>query len=133
MLPNIMHLLTQAIQERRCVALRYYDQRQVRVIEPHAIYASERGEMVVDGFQTRGFSASGRPTPFWRPFRLKKIAALTLLNESFEPRVTEGFSSSRLKYKNGLLAIVQDARAPAFTYPLNPEETGPQLPPPQRR
>jgi len=96
MLPNILTLMTQAIREKRCVAIRYYDQRQIRVIEPHAIYTDDRGEMVLDAFQTRGYSASGRPPPFWRPFRLKKITAVSLLKEYFEPRVADGFSPDRL-------------------------------------
>jgi len=132
MLPNILHQLSQAIRDRRCVAVRYHDQRQVRVIEPHAIYSDERGDMVLDAYQTRGYSASGRPPPFWRPFRLKKIAALQILKEQFEPRTSEGFSTNRLKYRNGVVAIVQDHR-PAFTYPTQQTEMGPFLPAHLRR
>jgi hypothetical protein len=133
MLPNILTLMTQAIREKRCVAIRYYDQRQIRVIEPHAIYTDDRGEMVLDAFQTRGYSASGRPPPFWRPFRLKKITAVSLLKEYFEPRVADGFSPDRLKYRSGLVAIVQDSR-PAFAYPVQPTaEVGPFLPTGVRR
>ncbi|UCH53356.1 MAG: WYL domain-containing protein [Pseudomonadota bacterium] len=132
MLANIMQVLSQAIRERHCIAIRYHDQRQVRVVEPHAVYSSDRGELVLDGYQTRGFSSSGRPTPFWRPFRLKRIAAITVLRENFEPRVAEGFSSSRLKYRNGCLAIVQDKR-PAFQYPTQQTDMGPFLPDDRRR
>jgi predicted DNA-binding transcriptional regulator YafY len=132
MLPNILTLLTQAIRDKRCIAIRYYDQRQIRVIEPHAIYTDDRGELILDGYQTRGFSSSGRPTPFWRPFRLKKITAVTLLKEYFEPRVSEGFSPERLKYRNGLMAIVQNSR-PTFTIPVQPVEVGPPLPAGNRR
>ncbi len=127
MLPNILTLMTQAVREKRCVAIRYYDQRQIRVVEPHAIYTDERGELVMDAYQTRGYSSSGRPTPFWRPFRVKKITAVSLLKEYFEPRTSEGFSSERLKYRNGLVAIVQNAR-PAFAYPIQSAEMGPFLP-----
>jgi predicted DNA-binding transcriptional regulator YafY len=132
MLANIMQVLSGAIRERRCVAIRYHDQRQVRVIEPHAVYSNDRGELVLDGYQTRGFSSSGRPTPFWRPFRLKRISAITVLKERFEARVTEGFSPSRLKYRNGCLAIVEDSR-PAFQYPTQHTDMGPFLPEGQRR
>jgi predicted DNA-binding transcriptional regulator YafY len=127
MISNIMQIMSQAIRERRCVAIRYHDQRQVRVLEPHAIYTNEHGELVLDAYQTRGFSSSGRPVPFWRPFRLKKIAAVSVLKEVFQPRVAEGFSPSRLKYKSGVVAIVQDT-APAFNYPAQASEMGPFLP-----
>ena len=83
MVPNILKVVTKAIKEKRCAAIRYYNQREIRIIEPHAIYTNERGELVADCYQTRGFSSSGRPPPFWRPFRLKKIAAISLLKESF--------------------------------------------------
>src|SRR6266566_4307295 len=110
MVSNILQVLNQAISDNCCVAIRYHDQRQIRVVEPHAIYSSERGELMVDAYQTRGYSSSGRPPPFWRPFRLKKIAAVSVLKETFAPRVNEGFSPERLKYKSGLVAIVQDNR-----------------------
>lgn len=128
MASNILQVLSQAIREKRCIAIRYHDQRQIRVLEPHAIYTGERGELMVDAYQTRGFSSSGRPPPFWRPFRLKKITAVSVLKESFSPRVTEGFSPDRLKYKSGLVSVVQDNAAPAFVYPTQQIEMGPPLP-----
>jgi len=143
MIPNILQLLTAAIREKRCVAIRYHDQRHVRVIEPHAIYTHESGELVMDAFQTRGYSSSGRPPPFWRPFRLKKISAISPLKENFQTRQQEGFSSEKDRYRNGLVAMV-DARRQAddippralmqsgarqnlYTQP-QPEDSGPQLP-----
>lgn len=134
MIPNVLSLISQAIKQKHCIALRYHDQRQIRVVEPHAVYTDERGELVLDGYQTRGHSASGRPPPFWRPFRLKKVTAVSVLKENFEPRVSEGFSANRLKYRSGLVAIVQDAR-PAFGYvpPAQTTEVGPHLPQGTRR
>ncbi len=135
--PNVLQLLTGAIKERRCVAIRYRDQNQIRVVEPHAIYKDEAGEVVVECFQTRGYSAAGRGTPYWRPFRLRKITALSVLGETFSPRVEEGYSPHKLKYKNGLLAVVEvgeaDLRAARYSYPPQPaQEIGPFLPTRQR-
>jgi predicted DNA-binding transcriptional regulator YafY len=143
MIPNILQLLTTAIREKRCVAIRYHDQRHVRVIEPHAIYTHEGGELVMDAFQTRGYSSSGRPPPFWRPFRLKKISAISPLKENFETRLQEGFSQEKEKYRNGPVAIVDQrrkggdvparalqqsaARQKLYTQP-QPEDVGPNLP-----
>lgn len=133
MASNILQILSQAIRDKRCIAIRYHDQRQIRVLEPHAIYTGERGELMLDAYQTRGFSSSGRPPPFWRPFRLKKITAVSVLKEGFAPRVSEGFSPQRLKYKNGLVSIVQD-NSPAFVYVASQSEmVGPQLPSSMRR
>lgn len=128
MVPNILKILTKAIKERRCAAVRYHDQREIRIVEPHAIYTNERGELVADCYQTRGYSSSSRPPPFWRPFRLKRIAAISLLKESFEIRKSEGFSANRVKYRNGLVAIVEQNR-PSYLYPEHVlHEMGPFLP-----
>lgn len=127
---NILQLLISAVKEKRCIAVRYRDQNQIRVLEPHVIYTDDGGEIVADCFQTRGYSAAGRPPPFWRPFRIKKITALSVLKEAFSPRIDEGFSANKLKYRNGLIAIV-DETAPAadFVYPFQaPQEMGPFLP-----
>jgi len=146
MIPNILQLLTAAIREKHCVAIRYHDQRHVRVIEPHAIYTHESGELVMDAFQTRGYSASGRPPPFWRPFRLKKINGISPLKESFETRMQEGFSPQKEKYRKGTIAMVDDrrrgsdfavqaiiqsaqtaTRQSVYTQP-QPNDSGPELP-----
>jgi len=144
MIPNIIQLLTAAIREKRCVAIRYHDQRHVRVIEPHVIYTHENGELLVDAFQTRGYSESGRLPPFWRPFRLKKISAVSLLKETFETRLDEGFSPDKLKYQRKRVAMIDERRPsampsadtlvppaaqrrPVYSHP-QPEETGPNLP-----
>jgi len=149
MLPNILKLMISAIREKRCIAIRYHDQRHVRVIEPHVIYTHESGELIVDAYQTRGYSASGRPPPYWRPFRLKKINAVSMLKESFETRLAEGFSRDKDKYRRGLVAMIDDRRTfggvPTEAMPAKPkarpaprkapsfsvgpvEEVGPQLP-----
>lgn len=132
MLPNILQVLSGAVKGRHCLALRYADQRQIRVVEPHAIYTDERGEFVLDAYQTRGYSASGRPPPFWRPLRLKKISGVQVLKENFVPRAAEGFSPARLKYRKGLVAIVEQPPA-AFIYPTHITDMGPPLPPGLRR
>lgn len=143
MIPNILQVLTTAIREKRCIAIRYHDQRHVRVVEPHVIYTHESGELVLDAFQTRGYSSSGRPPPFWRPFRLKKIGAVSALKENFETRLQEGFSPDKDKYSKGLVAIVDRAsgevlqtrasqqasarRRQIYTQP-QAEDVGPHLP-----
>ena len=112
---NILKLVVQAVKDRRCIAIRYRQQKEIRVIEPHAVYTNERDEIVVDGYQTRGFSASGRPAPFWRPYRIKKITAISVLKENFTPRTAEGFTDGKKRYQRNLLAIVEYG-GPSFTY-----------------
>ena len=134
MLPNTIQLISQAIKEKRCIAIRYHDQRQIRVVEPHAVYTDERGDLSVDASHAGGLRPPAPPPPFWRPFRLKKITAVSVLKEKFQPRIAEGFSANRLKYRSGLVAIVQDSQ-PAFgyVYPAQTTEIGPHLPEDLRR
>lgn len=129
---NILQVITKAIKERRCVALRYQDQRAVRVVEPHAIYTDEHSQLMLDAYQIRGYSSSGRPLPFWRPFRIKKISGVDVLKEVFMPRTAEGFSAARLKYKSGLVAIVEVPNT-GFAYPEATLEMGPPRPEHLRR
>jgi predicted DNA-binding transcriptional regulator YafY len=129
---NILQILSRAIKERRCIAIRYQGQRSVRVVEPHAIYSDEQSQLVLDAYQIRGHSSSGRPLPFWRPFRVKKIDEVEILKNVFMPRTAEGFSAARLKYKNGLVAIAE-APGAVFAQPDAVMEVGPPRPSHMRR
>ncbi|MDH5649754.1 MAG: WYL domain-containing protein [Gammaproteobacteria bacterium] len=130
MMQNITKLLVKAVKEKRAVAIRYRKQKEIRVIEPHAIYTNDRGEVVVDGFQVRGYSDSGKSGPFWRPFRVKKISAISVLKEEFYPRVKEGFSTEKSRYRTGLLAMVElETPLRAFVYSSEAlQQMGPFLP-----
>jgi hypothetical protein len=87
---------------------------------------------MLDAYQIRGHSSSGRPLPFWRPFRVKKIDEIEILKNVFMPRTAEGFSAARLKYKNGLVAIVE-APGAVFAHPDAAVEVGPPRPAHMRR
>ncbi len=128
MLPNILKILSEAIRDRRRVAIRYHGQREIRVLEPHAIYTNDRGELVADCYQVKGYSSANRTIPYWRPFRLRKIAAISRLKETFGPRVDAGFGASKPRYRKGLVAIVESSQ-PSHTYPLEVlQQMGPSLP-----
>ncbi len=111
MLPNVLQVISRAIRERRCLAIHYDGQRQVRVVEPHAVYADEHDALVLDAYQIRGYSEAARPTPFWRPLPLRGISAISLLKERFTPRLSEGFSPDRPKYRRGLVVVVDGGHA----------------------
>lgn len=130
---DVLELLKKSINEQRCAAVRYHDQGGVRVVEPHAAYTDQRGELVVDCYQTGGYSASGRPLPFWKRMRVKKIISVSLLNDTFEPRIDQGFSPGKPRYKRDVVAIV-GAGKPCFLYsPEALKEMGPFLPEGGRR
>ena len=117
---DVLSVFKEAVQSRYCCALRYRDQTQVRVVEPHAVYEDASGEIVVDCYQISGYSESGRTPPFWRPFRLRKVSAAALLKKTFAPRHSEGFSATRSRYRNGLICAVADPGAPVLRAPAPP-------------
>ncbi len=130
MTEDVLDVLKEAVRSRRCCALRYRDQTQVRVAEPHAIYEDASGEIIVDCYQVGGYSESGRTPPFWRPFRVRKISAAALLKKTFLPRRSEGFSPTRSRYRKGLICAVAEGEVPLArtSAPLS-EPVGPFRPP----
>ncbi len=129
MTDEVLGTLSEAIRARRCCALRYRDQTQARVVEPHAIYENEIGEIIVDCYQVGGYSSADRAPPFWRPFRLRKINAVALLRKTFVPRRSEGFSPTRIRYRTGLICLVSEAGEPfARTAIPHSDPVGPFLP-----
>lgn len=105
---NFAKLLIKAVEEKRCVALCYSGQGEIRVVEPHAVYFDNSGKLIMDGYQTRGYSSSGKTSPYWRVFRLKKITAISILKEVFVPREDDGFSTFKYLGERKIFAIVDD-------------------------
>lgn len=56
-----------------------------RTGEPHIVYKSSAGKVLVDLYQTDGYSSSGR-SPMWRPIALADVRSLVVLDETFKPR-----------------------------------------------
>lgn len=126
MLPNIKQTLCTAIRNRRRVSIRYKNQTVPRILEPHILYDVGGGQLVIECYQVRGYSAGGRTPPFWRPFSLHKINSLNVLDELFSPRIDEGFQNIA-RLVRGEMICVAAMRASDYFY-FNPEIQGP--PPP---
>ncbi len=116
MIPNILEILSAAIINKRCVAVRYKGQTQTRFIEPHILYRTKSGRYVVESYQIRGHSAGGRLPPFWRPFQLKKITTVQVLEELFNPRVVEGFQTIRKMVTSEIIGVVEMAENEYFYF-----------------
>jgi predicted DNA-binding transcriptional regulator YafY len=71
----------QAIRERRVVSF-HYDGGQ-RLVEPFCHGISTAGHEVLRGYQTGGYSSSGR-LPAWRLFRLDEVSELTITSSIFD-------------------------------------------------
>lgn len=126
MIPRISETLTYAIAARRRVAIHYKNQSHMRVVEPHVLYRTRSGRSVVECYQVRGYSSGGRVPPFWRPFQIKKITGVDVLDEIFEPRIDEGFESIRKLISGEILGVI-DAAPNEYTV-LNRGIYGPPKP-----
>jgi len=123
MIPNAIELIAAAILNKRCVAIHYKDQHQLRIIEPHVLYRTKSNRSVVQSYQIRGHSSGGRVPPFWRPFQVKKISSIQLLDETFTPRVEEGFDKIRKLVAGEVISSVNTGDDEYFYY--NPAVYGP--------
>lgn len=74
-----------------------------RTGEPHIVYESSAGNVLVDLYQTDGYTSSGRP-PMWRPIALADVRSVIVLDESFEPRPTYN-PRNRSRYRRIICAI----------------------------
>ena len=106
-MPGIMKILSRAISERKTAVVRCNNQHAIRIIEPHVIYTTGSGEIVVECFQTRGFTESGNPPPLWTKFRIASIRSAYLLNDIFEVRLADGFDPDKMEYRRGRLSMVE--------------------------
>ncbi len=69
-----------AIENRQVLAFNY--DGYPRVVEPHAYGLSKTGKDMLRAYQVAGESKSD-PTLGWRPFLVKKIKNLTILDQTF--------------------------------------------------
>ncbi len=126
MLPNAQRLITSAVRNKRRVLIRYDGRSQSRVVEPHILYRSEAGNLTMVGYQVRGYHSSKRRGSFWRPFQLRKIDSMHVLDEVFEPRLREGYSAVAATIRGALLAKLE-SKENRYTY-LSTELQGPPTP-----
>ena len=74
-----------------------------RTGEPHIVYESSAGKVLVDLYQTGGYSSSEQ-APTWRPIALVDVRSVVVLDERFEPRSTYN-SHSRSRYRRIICAV----------------------------
>jgi hypothetical protein len=129
MVINLIDTISAAITNRRCLKIRYKGQSEPRYVEPHMLYRTPSNRYILESYQLRGHSSGGRVPPFWRPFRLRKITSVQVLDEVFEPRVVEGYQTIRKMVTGDLLCAV-DADGSEYGY-FNSGVYGPPKPGPE--
>jgi len=87
-------LLCEAISQRRSVSLWYGGGS--RLVDPHIVYESSTGKILVDAYQTSGYSESDESVE-WKRFEVDQISSLQLLDRTFSVR-TDYIPSNRKRY-----------------------------------
>lgn len=126
MLPNLSKILETAIRNKRRVLIHYSGVDRNRMVEPHILFRAEDNTSGLIGYQVSGYSSKGRKPPFWRPFQLRKINSIVVLDEIFSPRVEKGFQKVRSLLKGEELMVVDSN--PTEYYYFEPRIYGPPVP-----
>ena len=125
MIPNVQNMVVAAVRSRRRLKVHYDGHVAVRVLEPHVVYASEEKILTLLAYQIRGYHSSKRQGPFWRPFQMRKIEHIAVMDELFEPRIEAGYFKVAAMVRGQVFLRVQEAGE--YTY-LNCAIYGPPLP-----
>lgn len=102
MRPEIVDALALAIRERRPVRLEYrYRGQGLRLVHPHALYASSRG-LLCDVYQVSGYTSEGKTLPGWRA--LEVACVVSAETESGRFALAPGYNPASARYQGGLVA-----------------------------
>jgi hypothetical protein len=85
-LEDTIQLIRKAIEENQAIRFTYDDFD--RVVNPYVLGLSSEGNPLMRGYQTEGVSVSGKG-PGWRVYQVRKMVAVELYGEWFEPDRTE--------------------------------------------
>lgn len=106
MIPNLYKTIASAIRNKRRILIRYNGRAMSRVVEPHALFKAEDGEVSLLGYQVRGYHSRKRNGSFWRPFQLKKIDNVHVSQELFEARLSHGYAAVARSLKGQMMSAL---------------------------
>ena len=89
-----------AIERRLCIDLHYSPGN--RLVEPHTLGWSSKGDVLFRAFQTEGATASGENND-WKLFRVDRINALSITDQDF-PGPRPGYSRDDKAMRGGIIA-----------------------------
>ena len=95
----MMDDLAQAVNERQVLqlAMRRDPLGSHRMGEPHVLYRSSKGTLLLHIFQIGGYSSSGKP-PAWRQLKVGEILSSHGTGRTFELRWQEGYNPGNRKF-----------------------------------
>jgi hypothetical protein len=93
--------ITMAIIRRRCIVIDYRDEGE-RVVQPHCIFTSAKGEVCLDAFQVSGASSS-ETTEGWKIFKVDNITDMLVKDDIFVTH--DQFNRDSQRYKNSIQMV----------------------------
>lgn len=126
MLPNINQIIGAAIRNKRRLLLRYDGRSNTRVVEPHLLYRAKNGVTTMVAYQISGYHSSKRHGTFWRPFQLKKVDSVYVMNDVFTTRNANGYDEVIKLVKGEIISQVPSPESPYSFF--EPEVCGPPIP-----
>ena len=79
---SIHNQIVESIRGRHVISIVYGGHREV---EPHIMYESSTGKILLDAYQRRGYSESGEHVN-WKRFEIAQITSVVVHDETFNIR-----------------------------------------------
>ncbi|MDD4151541.1 MAG: hypothetical protein PHR68_02925 [Candidatus Gracilibacteria bacterium] len=100
---NTLEALTKAIKEKKVIEFDY-KLEGTRLGNSHAIYRHiKTRNILLDLYQTKGYSSSNENIPGWREFDINEISKINILSEVFN--VANGYNRNSERYNNYIAKI----------------------------
>lgn len=100
---DTLEQLEKAINEQKTISFDY-KWEWIRIWNPHAIFSHiTTNNITVDIFQINWFSSDKQNIPDWRPFLLKSISNIIILESNF--LIAEWYNSNSEKYDKAICKI----------------------------
>lgn len=100
---DFQNQIIDAIRSKNQLKLNY-EGEGYRIVCPHILYYSSRGNKLLDTYQISGYSKHSEEIPGWRPFDTSKITELAILDDNFE--VAQGYNPSNRDRYHTIIAEI---------------------------
>jgi len=94
---SILDIICSAIRKRHQLSVRGKDDLDWRIVEPHIVYEAANGNILLDFYQTGGYSSSGK-LPAWRRLLIAEIQQAEIISKQFNIRNAEGYNPTSDRY-----------------------------------
>lgn len=104
----MMDDLAQAVNERQVLqlAMRRDPPGSHRMGEPHVLYKSSKGTVLLHIYQTAGHSSSGQ-LPAWRQLNVGEVMSARATGSTFRPRLNEGYNPGNRKFYRQIICAAE--------------------------